>query len=173
MTIALALSIWLATATPEVAQLQVVYPSATFDGTCTLIWAESSDTEWVLSFLTSLRFFRDNQGSPYASTAAVRITLDDGRTFEVPREGIILPMTHRCWTDASARPHSSTLALSASCRAASLDAPRSSRCCLRPIRCSPEASPDSWQARRSGSDVQPVMDTDLAASRSARSGART
>ncbi len=92
MTIALALSIWLATAMPEVARLQVVYPSATFDGTCTMIWAESADTERVLYFLTSLRFFRDDQGAPYAPTAVVRIALDDGRTFEVPREGVILPM---------------------------------------------------------------------------------
>jgi len=92
MTIALALSMWLATAMPDVARLEVVYPSATFDGTCTLIWAESPDAERVLYFLTSLRFFRDSHGSPYASTAAVRITLDDGRTFEVPREDVILPM---------------------------------------------------------------------------------
>jgi hypothetical protein len=86
MTIALALSIWLATAMPEVARLQVVYPSATFDGTCTMIWAESADTERVLYFLTSLRFFRDDQGDPYAPTAVVRIALDDARTLEVPRE---------------------------------------------------------------------------------------
>ena len=92
MTIALALSMWLVTAMPEIARLQVVYPSATFDGTCTLVWAEDADTERVLYFLTSLRFFKDNQGTPYARTAAVRIALDDGRVFEVPREGIILPM---------------------------------------------------------------------------------
>jgi hypothetical protein len=93
MTFAIALSFWLAAVAPQpAARLQVVYPNAAFDGTCTLIWSDGTDTERVLYFLTSLRFFRNSQGTPYLPTAAVRIVLDDGRSFEVPREGVILPM---------------------------------------------------------------------------------
>jgi hypothetical protein len=95
MQLAMALSIWLAVAgaTPEAAaRLQVIYPSATFDGTCALVWTESRDAETLHYFVTSLQFFRDAQGNPYAPQAVVRILLDDGRTLDVPRQGVILPM---------------------------------------------------------------------------------
>jgi hypothetical protein len=95
MHLVMALSVWLAVAgvTPEPsARLQVIYPSATLDGTCALVWTESNGAETLHYFVTSLQFFRDPQGNPYTPQAVVRIVLDDGRTFDVPRQGVILPM---------------------------------------------------------------------------------
>ena len=94
MQLVMALSLWLAiadVAPAPAARLQIIYPTATLDGTCALVWTESSDAERLLYFVTSLQFFRDLQGNPYAPQAIVRILLDDGRTVDVPRQGVILP----------------------------------------------------------------------------------
>jgi hypothetical protein len=84
-----------ASATPAAAQaarLQVVHDGDTLDGTCVLVHVDGRDTGPRLYFITSGRLFKTAKGDPLPPPRAVRITLEDGRTIAVPREGVVLPL---------------------------------------------------------------------------------
>src|SRR5665647_1146945 len=79
-------------AAAQAARLQVVHDGGTLDGTCVLVHVEARDAGPRLYFITSGALFKTAKGDQLPPPRAVRITLADGRTVPVPREGVVLPI---------------------------------------------------------------------------------